>query len=109
MADLSRYPAAIGHCVDTEFEGGGIATLFNLRGFVEECQRRPYRERPLSDVLNVQFFTPTCALRREVIVGMELFRTDFRIHEDREFLTRVALRGGFRRSEQGAAPSGQPQ
>ena len=96
MKCVAAYPDVIGVMVDARVTGyGEEASMFTVRGMRENFSRRPLRERPLLDVLSVQFFTSTWMLKREVIRACGMFRVGFHIYEDMELLSRVALRGAF--------------
>lgn len=96
LKDVATYPEVVAHMVDATITGHGRdTTLFELRGVQSEFERRPVRQRPLVDVLCVQFFTPTLMIRKEAIMKAGLFREEFTIYEDFEFLSRIALEGPF--------------
>jgi glycosyltransferase involved in cell wall biosynthesis len=95
LADLSQYPDAVGHVVDVAIHGaeGEEFSLFELRGLSQEYRQRPLRERPLLEVLNAAFFTQATLLRTDVVRRVGGFTPGMRIHEDIQFLSRVALEG----------------
>lgn len=97
VEDLKEFPTAIGHMVDAVIIGydGKEVTLFGIRGKADRFRREPFLQRPLRDVLTVQFFTPTWMLRRDVLLRCGLFRPDFSIYEDFELLSRFAMEGPF--------------
>lgn len=97
IAGLHRYPEAIAHMVDAEIIGYGTRriTLFDIRGLKEEFRMRPLRKRPLLDVLQTPFFTPSWCLKKSIVKGLGGFREEMIIFEDWDLLTRVALEGVF--------------
>jgi hypothetical protein len=97
MADVAAYPKIVGQMVDALVVGYGEeeASMFDVRGARQDFELGPLRERPLLDVMNVQFFTSTWMLKREAVVASGYFRVGFTIYEDLELLTKVALRGPF--------------
>jgi len=98
MNDLMLNPTAIVHIFDVEFSsesGSQGVSLFELRGLSAEYSKRPFRERPLRDVLTVSFFTQSCIIRRDIFEVSGIFNPEFKIHEDFDLLTRVALCGPF--------------
>jgi len=97
VAGITKHPEAVGHLVDASIVGyqGGEFTLFTVRDCLKEFERAGFRAEPLLDVLDVQFFTSTWMLKRSAIEAAGLFRRDFRIYEDLELLSRVALEGPF--------------
>jgi len=97
VQDLSKYPQAIAHAVDAKIQGYGEydTTLFTLRGCVLEFRDKALRERPLLEVLNVQFFTPTLVVSRRVLLLEGGFKEAYKIYEDLELVSRVAIKGPF--------------
>ena len=97
MADLERHPEAVGHAVDVALcgVGGRQLSLWEGRGIGEEFEKSPVRARPLEDVLGVAFYTQAVLLKREVVERVGGFKVGMQIHEDVEFLARVALTGAF--------------
>lgn len=97
MADLALHPGAVGHAVDVALcgVGGRVVSLWEGRGIGEEFEKSPVRARPLEDVLGVAFYTQAVLLKREVVERVGGFKVGMQIHEDVEFLARVALIGAF--------------
>ncbi len=73
----------------------GNKTLFELRKCKNVFSHRPFRDRPLCDVLRTQFFTPTWLIRKKVLDAEGGFSERVPIYEDLELLSRVALQGPF--------------
>ena len=97
IADLDRHPEAVGHAVDVALcgVGGRQLSLWEGRGIGEEFERSPVRARPLEDVLRVAFYTQAVLLKRDVVERVGGFKLGMQIHEDIEFLARIALAGSF--------------
>jgi glycosyltransferase involved in cell wall biosynthesis len=87
----------IAHMVDALIIGydNCSLSLFTLRGMFDEYAQRPYRPRPLSDVLTTQFFVPSWMIKRNTLEKAGLFDVKLSIYEDFDLLTRVALEGPF--------------
>lgn len=96
-ADLAAYPEAVGHAVDVALCGtaGREMSLWDGRGMAEEFEKSPLRTRALDDVLQVAFYTQAVLLKREVVARVGGFKEGMQIHEDIDFLARVALAGAF--------------
>jgi glycosyltransferase involved in cell wall biosynthesis len=95
--DLRLRPDAIVHmvnCMIIDSEGQSLRQ-FELRGVSDDFSRKPFRERPLMDVLTADFFPSSCMARRDILEKAGCFDTTLSIHEDRDLLTRVALLGPF--------------
>lgn len=97
LADLAQCPDAVGHAVDVAIHeaDGQELSLFELRGLSQEYRQKPLRERPLLEVLNASFFTQATLLRTDVVRRVGGFTPGMRIHEDIQFLSRVALEGAM--------------
>ena len=95
--DLQASPGAVAHMVDATIvvSDHEHISLFELRGIQEDFLRRPFRERPLCDVLKVQFFTSTWIVHRKAIKSAGYFDPGMKIYEDYDLLTRVAVEGAF--------------
>ena len=98
MEDLKQNPSAIAHMVDSIIILNSSIqnpSLFELRGLSIEFKQNPFRVRPLMDVLESQFFTPTWMIRHDILEKVGYFNTELNIYEDIDLLTRVALEGAF--------------
>jgi glycosyltransferase involved in cell wall biosynthesis len=96
--DLCSNPNAVAHMVDTvicDVRPPPYPSLFELRGLREEFRQKPFRQRPLCDVLKAQFFTSCWMLQRSTIEAAGCFDPTLKIFEDLDLLTRVALEGPF--------------
>jgi GT2 family glycosyltransferase len=96
LEDIKKNNNVVAHIVDVAIEPCDKSTsLFYLRGMIDEFRNLPLRERPLLDVLNTQFFTQGCLIKKEVLVTAGYFNESFTSSEDLDLLTRVALIGPF--------------
>jgi hypothetical protein len=97
LKSASAYPGVVAQMVDAVVEGYGDddISMFAVRGYSQTFERRPFRPRPLRDVLEVQFFTSTWLLRRETVVTCGMFPSEISIYEDLALLSKVAARGPF--------------
>jgi glycosyltransferase involved in cell wall biosynthesis len=95
MADVNENPTVIAHIVDAVISDQAQAheTLFSLRGVLGTYAQMPFRQRPLLDVLQTQFFTPCWLLKKTAIQSAGYFNTALHIFEDIDLLTRIALQG----------------
>lgn len=97
VEDLRSNRTAVAHAVDALI-GNPLArsiSVFDLRGVREEFKERPFRQRPLWDVLKTQFPTQCCMVRKDVIEKIGYFDTAMNVYEDSDFMARLALEGPF--------------
>jgi len=94
---IAKHPEAVAHMVDAliEMPDGSSISTFMMRRLKDEFEKQPYRLRPLLDVLKTQYWTSTWLVRRSVVSSAGYFDERFRIYEDLDCLTRVALEGPF--------------
>lgn len=94
---VHAHPTAVAHMVDAliELPDGGRVSTFEIRGLMQSFTDRPFRERPLMDVLKAQFFTSTWMLLKDTAEKVSGFDRNKRIYEDLDLLARVALLGPF--------------
>lgn len=94
--EIVQHPDIVCHAMNTNITtSSGNHNLYSLRGRENEFQQRPFRERPLSDVLAWCFFTQSLVIRKDVCFKAGLFPEGMRINEDSYFMARVALEGAF--------------
>lgn len=99
LKDLHSNPTAVAHMVDALIfisdSRNTHTSLFELRGLREAFEQRPFRLRPLNDVLKAAFATPCWMVRKEVIELVGYFDPALKIYEEFDLLTRIALEGPF--------------
>lgn len=97
MDDLKNCPQAVLHVVDAaiQISDGHYDSLFEMRGVSREYAARPFRERPLLDVLKMTFYVQCSLIKRPVFEKVGFFNQFLKTCEDKDFLARVALEGPF--------------
>lgn len=94
--EINLHPDIVCHAMNTHIStSSGHQNLFALRGREDGFRERPFRERPLGDVLAWCFFTQSVVIRKDVCFKAGLFPEGMRINEDSYFMARVALEGAF--------------
>lgn len=97
VQELRQYPEAVAHFVDCLIHRPGFTnkTVFEVRGRLHEFQARPFRIRPLPDVLMSLFFPSAWLVKREALLQAGGFDTSLKVCEDTDLLAHVALAGPF--------------
>lgn len=97
VQELRQYPEAVAHFVDCLIHRPGFInkTVFEIRGRLHEFQARPFRIRPLPDVLMSLFFPSAWLVKREALLQAGGFDTGLKVCEDTDLLAHIALAGPF--------------
>jgi glycosyltransferase involved in cell wall biosynthesis len=95
--DITKNQAAVAHVVDAALQckDNEYLSLFELRGVKKEYTARPFRPRPLIDVMTVNFYTQCSLIKKKAIEAAGLFNESMKVSEDTDLLFRVALEGPF--------------
>lgn len=94
--EIILHPDIVCHAMNTTIAtSSGNQNLYALRGMEDGFRKRPFRERPLGDVLAWCFFTQSVVIRKDACLKAGLFPERMRINEDSYFMARVALEGAF--------------
>ena len=95
--EVRKHSQVVAHIVDAglQKQGDHYVSLFDLRGVSKEYKETPFRERPLLDVLEVNFYTQCCVIKKNAIEAAGFFNPALKVSEDTDLLARVALEGPF--------------
>jgi len=95
VGSISADPALVAHVTNATIvlPDGGETSLFALRRRPDLGTATTVLARPLSDVLEAQFFTPALVGRRSSLLAAGLFDTRMSLYEDRDLMVRLALEG----------------
>jgi glycosyltransferase involved in cell wall biosynthesis len=89
------HPEIVAHVTNAKmvFADGNTLDLFTVRGRPDYGVSQPVIERPLSDVLTMQFFTPSLLARRPLLTDLGGFDVTMSIYEDGDLMRRLAVEG----------------
>jgi len=94
MASIAKHPQLVAHVTNAlmHLPDGSTIDLFTVRGCTHYGEDT-VADRPLADVVNGQFFTPTLMGRRDAIERAGGFDTKMSIYEDAGLMRSLALEG----------------